>query len=209
MKKIPLTILIALIGVSAFAQSTDVQTENVSKKKKTIVRPAHCPAIYVTTGTGINSNTGILGFSFDVPVSKNVSIDAGPGTGTWGYKVYAGAKYYLRPCHRGFAFGAGLTYCPGVYHDQASMETIFGNNEVVTYNKNSRTNMLFAVYKYWSLGKKYNRFYLEFGWSVPLDHTDKITQVDGDPMTSKSLHDLGSTAPGGPIIAAGFSFGMH
>ena len=144
-----------------------------------------------------------------MPVSKSVSIDAGPGTGTWGYKVYLGAKYYLRPCHRGFAFGAGFTYCPGVHNDQHDLTTIYGISEPVVYNKNPLTNILFAAYKYWNLGRGYNRIYMELGWSVPLGNYDKVTQVAGDPISSDTRHALNSNAPGGPILAAGFSFGMH
>ena len=209
MKKITLSVLLTFIGITVFAQNTDITPEKQTKKKHPRVRPDKCPPIYVTTSTGLNNNTAIIGFSFDIPVSKNVSIDAGPGTGTWGDKVYAGVKYYLRPCHRGFAFGTGLTYCPGVYHDQHDLQTIYGTTEPVEYNKNPQTNILFAAYKYWSLGRKYNRFYIELGWSEPLNTGNKITQVAGTPMSSHTIDQLGSDSPRGPILAAGFSFGMH
>lgn len=209
MKRITLTVLIAMIWANVLAQEKSIPSENETKKRKTIVRPDHCPPIYITTGTGINNNTAILGFSFDVPVSKNVSVDAGPGTGTWGNKVYAGVKYYLRPCHRGFAFGTGFTYCPGVYHDRHDLQTIYGNTESIEYNKNPQANILFAAYKYWNLGRKYNRLYAELGWSVALSKGDKITQLSGDRMSSHTVDVLDSDAPGGPIVAVGISFGVH
>jgi hypothetical protein len=209
MKKAILAILIGMTGINVFAQESTISPANETGKTKTKVRSGHCPAIYISTSTGINNNTAILGFSFDVPVSKNVSIDAGPGTGTWGDKVYLGAKYYLKSCHRGFAFGTGFTYCPGVYHDHANLTTIYGTTEDVGYNKNPRTNILFAAYKYWNLGRKYNRIYMELGWSEPLSRGDKITQISGDPISSDDEHSLGSAAPGGPILAVGISFGVH
>jgi hypothetical protein len=210
MKKLTLTILITMIGINMFAQDANVSPEKETRKSKKVrVRPGRCPAIYITTSTGINNNTAILGFSFDVPVSKNVSIDAGPGTGTWGNKVYVGAKYYLKPCHRGFAFGTGLTYCPGVNHDHANLTTVYGNTEDVGYNKNPQTNILFAAYKYWYLGKKYNRVYVELGWSAPLSSGEKITQLYGDPISSDTRSSLDSDAPGGPILAVGVSFGVY
>ena len=150
-----------------------------------------------------------MGFSFDVPVSKNVAIDGGPGTGTWGDKVYAGVKYYVKPCHRGFAFGTGLTYCPGVHHDKHDLETIYGNTETITYNKNPLTNIFFAAYKYWSLGKQYNRVYIELGWSEQLSNKDKITQLTGDRMSENSFNSLNSGASSGPVLAFGVSFGVH
>ena len=142
-------------------------------------------------------------------MSKNISIDAGPGTGTWGDKVYAGVKYYLKPCHRGFAFGTGLTYCPGVYHHWYNVKTIYGNTENAKFNKNPQANILFAAYKYWNLGKKYNRVYAELGYSVRLTAGSKFTQLSGYPISDRSANSFNSNAPGGPILAIGISFGVH
>jgi len=206
MKKIILALLIVGIGISASARDNAAPT--TEKKKHNRVRPEKCPVIYITTSTGINNNTAILGFSFDMPVSKNVSIEAGPGTGTWGNKLFVGSKYYLSPCHRGFAFGVGFTYCPGVYHDNANLTTVYGNTEDVEYNKNPLTNIVFAAYKYWNLGKKHNRVFAELGWSMLLTAGERITQVSGDPISSGNINSLDSDAPGGPIAAVGISFGL-
>lgn len=207
MKKSVFTILITLIALNVSAQDKTVTTGE-DKQESTEAKPAHSPAIYITTSTGINNNTGLLGFSFDVPISSNVVLDGGVGAGTWNAKVYAGVKYYLKPHQRGFAFGTGLTYCSGLYDDQHTLNTIYGN-ESIEYNKNPQTNILFAAYKYWTLGQKYNRFYVELGWSVPLTGGDKITQLSGDPITSNDHSNLAFWAPGGLILAAGFSFGVH
>lgn len=208
MKKTALTIMGVLVGMYVFAQEA-AQPEKETVKKRQVARPEHSPVIYVTTSTGVNNNTAIMGFSFDVAVSKNVSVDAGVGTGTWGDKVYGGVKYYLKPHHRGFAFGTGLTFCPGVLHRQADMKTIYGDVEHVEFNKKPVANLMLAAYKYWSLGRKYNRFYAEVGWSVRLTGGDTFTQTKGNPLSSTSVRNLNANAPGGPILAAGVSFGMH
>ena len=213
MKKTALTLLMGVIGMHVSAQdrtySPEHETETTTKKKKVIVRPEHSPNIYITTSTGVNNNTGIMGFTFDVPVSKNVSIEAGPGQGQWGSKVFAGAKYYLSPNHRGFALGAGIAYCPGVYHDRADLQTVYGNTESIEYNKNHVTSMLFTVHKYWNLGKKHNRFYLETGWSTPISHDERITQLSGHRMSNDERDHLRFAIQEGPILAVGFSFGVH
>jgi len=209
MKKIALTLLMGIIGMNTFAQDANTPPKKATKKKTPIVRPIHCPAIYISTSTGINNSTGLLGFSIDVPVDKNISIEGGPGISSWGYKVYIGAKYYLQPCQRGWAFGTGLTYNTGIQGYQRNMETVTGYSENVQLNLNPQTNILFAAYKYWNLGKRYNRFYMELGWSVPLSGGNKFDQTLGDPIDDRSTKTMNFIAPGGLIAAVGFSFGVH
>ncbi len=204
-------LLIVFIGITGFnvlAQDSNLPTTKASPKNLT-VRPERNPLIYMSTSTGINNNTGLIGFDFDIPVSKNISIDAGPGAGTWNYKIYAGVKYYLKSCQVGYAFGTGLTYCTGLYHDKHDLTTIYGNVEPIEYNKNPQTNMVFSVYKYWHLGKRQSRWYVQTGWTVPLTYGPKITQVTGITMSSRTMTSLSSYAPGGPIAAIGVSLGIH
>ncbi len=208
MKQIILILFIATLTFHALGQSTGVKQIGPEKKEQKLKR-AHYPAFYITTSTGINNNTGVLGFSFDVPVSKNISIDAGVGAGSWNNKIYAGVKYYLDPFHRGFAFGTGLTYSSGLSDDRAYMTTIYGNNEWIEYNKNPQTNILFAAYKYWNMGKKYNRWYVELGWSVRVTGGSIVTQLTGDPLDRVTLNTLELFAPGGLIAGVGMSFGVH
>ena len=200
MKKVLTTLLIAMTVLRASAQEKTIEPATA------VLAP---PAVYIATSTGINNNTAILGFSLEVPVSSHVAIDGGAGAGTWNTKGYAGVKYYTRPYQRGFAVGTGLTYCTGMHDDKHDLETIYGITEPVEYNKNPQTNILFAAYRYWTMGKKYNRFYLELGWSVSLTGGNSITQLTGDPITTHANNNLSSWTPGGLILAAGFSFGVR
>ena len=93
MKQVLLTILTGMIAVSAIAQDKDMSFEKADKKTHA-ERTGPCPKIYVATSTGINNNTSMAGFSFELPVAEHITIEGGPGMGTWGYKLYAGAKYY-------------------------------------------------------------------------------------------------------------------
>ena len=138
-----------------------------------------------------------------------MSAEAGLGTGTWGNKMYVGAKYYLSPCQHGFAFGLGLAYCPGVPHDKHDLETIYGTTVPIEYNKNPQTVLQLMAYKYWYIGKKYNRLYIEAGWSTSITSGDKITQLTGPPISNKTRDGLNSGIENGPILAAGISFGIY
>ncbi|MES2701964.1 MAG: hypothetical protein V4649_04950 [Bacteroidota bacterium] len=205
MKHIVSTLSVALLALNVSAQ--DVQPEQQKKREK--VRLDRGPAMYITTSTGINNNTGVVGFNFELPVSPHVTIDGGPGTGTWNHKLYIGAKYYLRPAQRGFAFGTGITHATGTRGNSYWATTVYGDRRLIRFNKNPQTNAFFAAYKYWSLGKQYNRFYAQLGWSLPLSAGDKITQLSGPATTQDSKNSIASAAPGGPILAVGVSFGVH
>jgi len=217
MKKIALTIFTLLFGLHVIAQQTDnpgrkqetTPTKREPRKRKEIKRPLRCPAIYIGTSSGINNNTGYIGGSIDFPIAKFFSVEGGIGTSTWGIKVSAMGKYYLSPCQRGWAFGVGVTHSTGLQNfEDKNLETVNGTEDV-TLNLNPQTNICLAAFYYWNLGRRYNRFYLEAGWSVPLSTGNKFDQLTGDPLTNNSVNALNLISPGGLIIAAGFSFGVH
>lgn len=203
MKQLALTIFIALIALNTSAQDTT----HAEKKQK--VRLDRGPKIYITTSTGANNNTAILGFNFELPVNPYVTIDGGAGTGTWNNVIYLGSKYYLKPAQRGFAFGTGLMVAGGTRAHTYHVTTVSGKEMNLPFNKNTQTNVLFAAYKYWNLGKQYNRFYLEMGYTVPVTGGDKVTQLAGPRASIQSIHSLGHQSPEGPVLAFGFSFGLH
>lgn len=183
-------------------QPTPEQMESIRP-----MRPVETPVIYINTGTGINNPTGIIGFSFDLPVAKYVSIESGIGASTWGDKIYLGGKYYLKSNHRGLAFAGGLTRNTGITNLKRDMETTYGVLPV-TLQLYSKTNLLLAAYRYYNLGHKHNRFYVGVGWSQYLAGKG-WSQTAGHTLTDDSKNRINSMSPGGPVIVAGFSFGFY
>jgi hypothetical protein len=112
MKQLFLTILTATIAWNAVAQSVDYPGGDNDGKKEPTIRPDGCAKLYITTSTGINNKTAIMGFNFELPVGKMFTIEAGPGTGTWGNLVYAGVKHYLRPCQQGLPLEPASSMLP-------------------------------------------------------------------------------------------------
>ncbi len=208
MKDSLLTIIICLLAVSAYAQKSDPPPRKQTKGKGSVKRPNLCSQLYVGTSTGVNNNTGFGGLDFDIPIEKKVSVDIGAGYSTWGYKLHIGGKYYLQPCHRGWAFGTGITYNTGLNGYEHDKATVAGT-ERVRLNLHSISNVLFAVYHYWSLGRRYNRFFTELGWSVPLTTNNMFDEIYGDPLTSKSVKEIKQMSPGGPIAGVGISFSIY
>ena len=209
MKKLTLLFIAVLLGTYAFAQDDDVPTKKRAPKNTRIEnkRAANCPFAYINLGTGLNNNNGLIGVGVNLAVAQQASIDMGLGIGSWGYKFYAGAKYYLNPCQVGWAFGGGVTYATGLSDFHQNMETIYGVTEPVVVDLHAKTNFFIAAYKYWSIGKRYNRIYLELGWSLAVTPT-QIRQTEGDRISDNSVKTLNAISPGGLIVGAGLSFGM-
>ncbi len=200
MRKIILLFALAFSITQSFAQ--DNGSADGSERK---VR-SRCSKFYIDASTGINNNGGLISVGGDLHVSSDISINAGVGLSSWGNKLYIGGKGYLKPCHKGWAFGGGLTYSTGVSHYYTKLPTITGQEELVDLQLKPQANIFAAAYKYWRLGRKNNRIFLELGWSNPI-LTEKFKQLSGSPITSQSASVMKFISPHGPIIGFGFSFG--
>ena len=208
MKNLMLVAILSVFFCQSHAQDAPADNDKNGIKTQKDIRKSRCPGLYLTISTGLNNNTGLIGGSLDLAVAKYVSIDAGVGIGSWGEKFALGAKYYLEPCHRGWAFGGGISYETGLNNYQNNMETIDGYTEPVVLNLLPQTNLFFAAYRYWNIGKRHSRCYIELGYSKSLT-TNKWEQVGGTELSSNSVNVMNILSPGGIIVAAGFSFGLN
>ncbi len=201
MKHLILALLMTL-SVTAFAQTDDKQEDKPAQQQK----KSRCSKFYFDLSTGINNNGGLLGVGADYHLSSDFSLNAGVGSRTtWGYKGYLGGKIYLRPCHMGWALGGGGTFSTGIPQLTTDLATTAGTQEV-TLNCLPQFNIFAAAYKYWRLGKRNNRIYLELGWSKGVS-SQKFRQVSGAPLTNAAAAGVRALAPGGLIVGLGFSFG--
>jgi hypothetical protein len=208
MKTIKLLSLLLLLcaGFNAFAQNDD--EDDAPRKVRVNRRNGVCPVLYLGLSTGLNNESGIMGFNIDLPLNKKLSLGAGFGEGTWGAKAYSEVRYYITErCHRGWALGAGITYASGSNNFKQTLETINGK-EKVTLNLHPQDNVFFALYRFWSLGREYNRIYANIGYSVPF-HDARYKVIYGDPLTQSTSDGLRSLSPGGLVVGAGISFGIH
>eukprot|EP01030_Chromulinospumella_sphaerica_P009945 gene9945-9751_t len=163
--------------------------------------------LYLDLGTGINANTSLLGGGVDYHITQDISLNAGIGLlSTWGTKFYFGGKGYLKPCHKGWAFGAGATYNTGVSNIATKVETVNGQ-QLVELELLPQANIYASAYKYWGLGRgRKSRFYLQLGISRAVTQK-KFNQLSGPPITSDAATIYRWLAPGGLIVGLGFSFG--
>ena len=210
MKKYILIIITLLLHFGAQAALPDTTLPNGKRMRHE--KPAKPPVCYLDLSTGIDNAPGIFGLDFNICLAKYVTLDAGAGPSTWGNKLYLGAKYYLKEAHRGWALGGGITYNSGQENEKLKLNTITGDREQVGMSLKPQEDAFVAIYRYWNLGKKYNRFFAYAGKSIML-HQPRYHQIYGDPITQQAHDSIERLAPGGflggLIIGAGFSFGMY
>ena len=209
MKKLILVIAILVSWQPLLAQVHGDSTSEKTNIYRSGPRHGTPPFSYIGFSTGINNPAGYAGFDFDIPISTYVTIGAGGGISTWGNKFHLDGKYFLKPYQRGWAIGGGLTINSGDNNFQTrNLMTVAGEKEMVYLNLHAQRNLFLAIYHYWDMGRRYNRFFMEAGWSVAtVDH--KFNQTSGDRLTQSSADKIDRLSPGGFIIGCGVSFGLH
>jgi hypothetical protein len=201
-------------GSAAWGQESGaLPMSNEKKVKLKRVRPEKHPVCYLGVSTGICNPAGVIGFDFNIALSKFVTLDMGTGKSTWGNKLFVGSKYYLKPAHRGWAMGGGLTFNSGEENMNIRTSPPGSNaKEKAVVQLSPKTCAYVAGYRYWNLGRKHNRFYVEAGKSVGLNNTH-FKEKYGPQLDNRALDRLRALAPGGflngIILGTGFSFGLY
>lgn len=195
MKKISLLFL-------GLALSAGVMAQDSTKRSH-----GPCRKLYLDMSTGLNNNAGMLGLGLDAQVADKFTLNGGVGLlSTWGYKAYFGGKLFFNDCHKGWALGAGMTYSTGISEMTLNVETVSYGKQDVMFDLRPQPNVYASAFKYWSVGRKQNRFYLQLGLSLPTNH-EKFRQLNGPEITTTSASAIKLLAPGGIIVGTGFSIG--
>ncbi|MBX2904907.1 MAG: hypothetical protein KF744_02655 [Taibaiella sp.] len=208
MRKVLLSAIFIFTCIGSFAQEDSREPANYDGAQRTNKQAERgCSKLYLDLGTGINANTSLLGGGVDYHITSDISLNAGIGlASSWGTKFYFGGKGYLKPCHKGWAFGAGATYSSGISNFATKLETIQGQ-ELVELELLPQANIFASAYKYWGLGKgRKSRFFLQLGISKSVTQK-KFNQLSGSPVTSNSASVVKILSPGGLIVGLGFCFG--
>ena len=206
MKKTILSLLAVIACLQSFAQSpVGGNAPDPEKATAGRRRESHAP-LYINLSTGLNSNAGIIGLGLEIPVSDHISLEGGLGISSWGYKAYACGKYYIHPDFKGWAFGPGITYNSGLDRFTTNLETAYGSTETVELHLDPQANLFLAAYRNWRLGRQSNRIFLQLGLSMPVTGVS-FWQTGGTPISRNAESVTRFIAPGGLIVAVGFSFG--
>ncbi|HXP48918.1 MAG TPA: hypothetical protein VN922_03130 [Bacteroidia bacterium] len=214
MKKILLALFITITALQAGAQdyyapptnrNNSVQSNNTSTNSSSA---DSVPRFYLGLGTGLNNYVGIIGIGAELRTIDPLLVRAGIGIGTWGTKITIGLRYELHHTS-GWVFGVSYSNCSGLSNFKTNLQVDSAGNST---NKNVTLNLndvgvlnLTATYN-WVFHRR-NKFFLEFGWSVPLQ-TNPYSVQDGSVLTPASEQVIGLLEPGGLIIGIGVMFGL-
>lgn len=206
------TLSIAVALLTALSFNASAQQRETFKKEPVVTaetkdEDALCPRAYMGLSTGINNNSGLIGFNVDVPVAPQFSVGAGFGYSTWGTKVYGEGRFYFTPgCHQGWAIGTGITHSTGFNKIELEVKDQYGYQHNAVLDMKAKTNIMVSAYRFWGLGRqKVNRFHLQLGYSVPLTATE-YTISNNMILSDESDLAVRAISPGGLILGVGFTF---
>lgn len=202
MKKLTLVLVLIALSVTSFAQ----RGYKGYKSGKGGRNSYECPKLYIGVTAGIENPGGLVGFNIDVPVTQRFSLSGSAGLSSWGYKAGGEGRFYFGDCNRSWALGAGVTYNTGLKNFSATLPTTFGDATVLM-DLNPKTNVFFAVHKFFNLGRNGHRFNIMAGYSMRLDD-DNYTILNNYELTTEGEDVMRVLAPGGVMIGFGFTFGV-
>jgi hypothetical protein len=177
----------------------------------TIVVP-HPVKAYLNMAGGINSCNGLGGLQVEYYVQQRLSVIVAGGLGSWGLKFAGGARFYLKD-RLGPAASLSYSSSTGIKQIKISdMEVINqqGVKEVrsVDFLLRPLQTINIGLLQVWRLGQEHNRFYIEAGYSIPLQGKSDRNYGLLEPLviTNEAKRNLRMFQPGGWMLSMGFSF---
>jgi hypothetical protein len=211
MKKVLIAIIILANTSICFSQTIKRETP-MSKN----TRNENCRKYYINLSGGINNPTSFPGLDFEYCINDKFSAFAGLGgipLGSWGAKFSIGGRYYTKPCHMGWAFGGGITRNFGSPAGAFVLDVPNSNNS----SENSIELYLNPIlsanacgYRFWNIGKKGNRFYIQLGANINFTDKSKWYSIKSStsPISNTEKKFIELLAPGPIVTGMGFSFGL-
>lgn len=168
------------------------------------------PRTFIGVGTGINSQTGMIGFMASVAATKNILCHVSIGTGGWGNKISLFGEYQIN-VKRGWGIGFGYSFFPGDIEVKQNLEVKTGSfstqkQDVTLVYGQTSTISLFASH-HWLIRNR-SRLALDFGLSIGMEK-DPYKVKDANVILSEDSKELvGMLTPGGIIFGIHYSFGL-
>jgi hypothetical protein len=111
------------LGVDMFAQT--------SLEEAGVIPP--CETTFITLGTGLNSNYGIIGVGVDFKLLEKLQGAVSGGLGSWGFKSAGEVRYFYSGCvQKGSAVAVGVAYASGLPEMETELELASEETKNVT-----------------------------------------------------------------------------
>jgi len=219
MKRTALFLIACIAMLTATAQVQDYNSGSMRRENRNNESqrnrngkdqaPARAPLFFVGTSTGMNNPTGVLGVDLEFPIAHDFSIAAGVGISTWGTKTTVEGKYFYRHRRRRSAIGFGLTHNSGLVNYSETLNTVYYGSAPVIMDLYPQTNLFVGFYRYYRLGRRANRFYVDAGYSFSLTGGAKYDVTNGYVLTNSADANIRLLCPGVLMIGCGFDFGFY
>jgi hypothetical protein len=172
--------------------------------------------------SGLNNPGGLLGIRLQTPLNLNLMADFSAGLGTWGYKAGAGLVFNAQKV-KGLTPFIGLAVATGISDfplenvdikytgNQTGIAVILSNQNVSVKLPPRFLLNLGAQWQVYSL--KGNRFFFEFGYSIPIIAEQVSINNANDGSGTKELVELNKRvfnfiSPGGLMLGFNYLWAM-
>lgn len=202
-----------LVGSNIQAQRPTAQDyERVPRDMKTLLG--------ITSG--INNPGGLLGIRLQAPLNLNILADVTAGLGSWGYKIGTGLVFNAQK-QKGLTPFVGLAMATGIndfplenvdvtYTSNQIGQSVILSNQNISVKLPPRIllNLGGQIQVYSSKG---NRFFFEFGYSIPIIAEPVSVNNAFDGVGTKGLVDLNKQifnliSPGGIMLGLNYLWAM-
>jgi hypothetical protein len=194
-RTLTLMALIATTIISAYAQRRTTTVTRSSDDK---------PSSYLGLSGGINNISGLVGITFETPISENVSGKLGLGFGGWGVKTAIAGKYYKQYA-TSWSFGAGYSTAGGAKEVPLGLSRAATPNTIETIKMTlDRAHMIDLV-----AGKSWGRkvkFGIELGYSIKVAGGTYSTVDKSIVLSNTSITTMKVLVPGGLVLGLGLMF---
>lgn len=207
------TVWLTIVGSGLFAQRE--LTNNYGEK------PRDMKTLLGITG-GLNNPGGLVGIRLQTPLNVNLMGDFSAGIGSWGYKAGAGLVFNAQK-ERGLTPVIGLAVATGISDfPLENVDIKYTSSQigvpVILTNQNVSVKLpprfLLNLGAHWQVySSKGNRFFFEFGYSIPLIAPDVSINNANDGVGTKELVELNKRvfnfiSPGGLMLGFNYLWAM-
>jgi|GEM_PF-5935606 len=208
MKKYPYSRFTLLLILCLYRDFAWAQSDTAVSRPEIIC--THCHPSYISTSTGLNNPTGLIGIGCEHRFNPYFSLEGGIGESTWGLKVNAGIKIYPVPYLKRWALKIGYTYSNGYRNLQRDQYVINGYStfQKVSVDFKPATNFYLAFHDYYKVGK--NIFcYAQFGWSFKIKEAEIVPTSPGiylNRLSNEYQYPILFRSPRGLVASVGLSY---
>lgn len=198
-----LALLICALGLGLGSLAQNIPTAGTSQEDAIL-----CKRYYITLGSGLNSNFGIIGVGADIGITEKIQLAGGVGIGTWGIKSGAEVRYFYSGCQqKGSALSLGIQHASGLPEFESDLEVASGQTKTVKMKLKPQNNVQVSWYHAFRTSER-TRFFIQAGYSFALTSGSAYEVLSNERLSDTSETAVELLIPGGVLIAMGLGISL-